>query len=601
MFNLIETQQALKGLPLPDVMKYANGNNPTVPSYLALSELQRRKQIEDTSAAFYGQPPTVKEQIESGLTALPQGQVNPTQAPQGVNPTAMPPQLAPSPNMPPPMANPTAAPAGVQPNAAPPRMMAEGGLSNLPLPHMFRQTSYADGGIVYFDEGTGDKTVEEAKKEQLASDRGALINGLKKFGAASMDVLTLPGRGLLGAVNSAVIRPARAITGADIPYIAGDHPEILDSMTPFYDQIRKAEAAKAMQDAKPAQKADSGVYDREDAAAGAVNKVKPNAVPANPNKQASNTSSALITQPTTAKPPAMAEFKSKFDAGDMSTVQSPEDIYKQQQKIRALTGVSEDPLAQARERTAKLEAKYAKDSEDDARAGLMSILRGYAKAGSEHPERGFGYAAASGSESSAKFDKEMNELRNNQMKEITTIKNLQDKEDDARKRGDAKGIEEAISAQKKAKMDLYKLQNEEQAAGAAWQNSQTNLAELPIRQQQANAAMMTAQRGHAPNAIQSLEALYKTNPDLAKMYLGQGKVGTMTLEEAYKAVATDPKNIGLTDAQKQQKATELHRWAAGQNAPKTMTMADVKTTAKNSGKSEQEVMDMAKKNGYTIQ
>jgi hypothetical protein len=30
-------------------------------------------------------------------------------------------------------------------------------------------------------------------------------------------------------------------------------------------------------------------------------------------------------------------------------------------------------------------------------------------------------------------------------------------------------------------------------------------------------------------------------------------------------------------------------------------MADVKTTAKNSGKSEQEVMDMAKKNGYTIQ
>ena len=163
MFNLIETQQALKGLPLPDVMKYANGNNPTVPSYLALSELQRRKQIEDTSASFYGQPPTVKEQIESGLIVLPQGQVNPTQAPQGVNPTAMPPQLAPSPNMPPPMANPTAAPAGVQPNAAPPRMMAEGGLSNLPLPHMFRQTSYADGGIVYFGDPAKNPDEEQQK------------------------------------------------------------------------------------------------------------------------------------------------------------------------------------------------------------------------------------------------------------------------------------------------------------------------------------------------------------------------------------------------------------------------------------------------------
>jgi hypothetical protein len=112
---------------------------------------------------------------------------------------------------------------------------------------------------------------------------------------------------------------------------------------------------------------------------------------------------------------------------------------------------------------------------------------------------------------------------------------------------------------------------------------------------------MTARRGHAPNAIQSLEALYSTNPELAKMYLGQGKVGVMTLEEAYKAVATDPRNMGLTDAEKQKKATELHRWAAGQNAPKTMTMADVKTTAKESRKSEQEVIDMAKKNGYTIQ
>jgi hypothetical protein len=575
MFNLIETQQALKGLPLPDVLKYANGNNPTVPSYLALSELQRRKQIEDTSAAFYGQPPTVKEQIESGLTALPQGQVNPTQAPQGVNPTAMPPQLAPSPNMPPPMVNPTAAPAGMQPNAAPPRMMAEGGLSNLPLPHMFRQTSYADGGIVYF----GDPA-KNPNEEQLTQ--------------AEIDEAKKPYVGYRLPPRVAGQPPKEYKESNFFSNLANRVGEFLVPSTYAVDKPRMTMGENL------------GATDASLGAAGVAEvankeKVKPTAVPANPNKQASNTSSALITPPATAKPPAMAEFKSKFDAGDMSTVQSPEDIYKQQQKIRALTGVSEDPLAQARERTAKLEAKYAKDSEDDARDGLMSILRGYAKAGSEKPERGFGYAAASGSESAAKFDKEIKELRNNQMKEITTIKNLQDKEDDARKRGDAKGIEEAISAQKKAKMDLYKLQNEEQAAGAAWQNAQTNLAELPIRQQQANAAMMNAQRGHAPNAIQSLEALYKTNPDLAKMYLGQGKVGTMTLEEAYKAVATDPRNIGLTDAQKQQKATELHRWAAGQNAPKTMTMADVKTTAKNSGKSEQEVMDMAKKNGYTIQ
>jgi len=596
MFNLIETQQALKGLPLPDVMKYANGNNPTVPSYLALSELQRRKQIEDTSAAFYGQPPTVKEQIESGLTALPQGQVNPTQAPQGVNPTAMPPQLAPSPNMPPPMANPTAAPAGVQPNAAPPRMMAEGGLSNLPLPHMFRQTSYADGGIVYFAEGTGDKTVEEARKEQLASDRESFLDSLNRAGAAAKDVVSLPGRAVAGILNTG-IRGVRAVTGSDIPYIYGHDPSLTESMTPYYDKIRAADEAKAKLAAKPVQKADPDVYDREDAGA---NKVKPNAVPTNPNKQASNTSSAQINKnpaPPVA-PPKAAEFKSQFDTSQMGKIQTPEEVYAQQQGIRALTGVSSDPMKDIKERYAKLEEKRAKQEEQDPYDNLMARLSSFAQA---KPTSGFGVQMAASSDAGQKLQKEQDALRDKQATEMNALQAGIAKEDDARKRGDAKGIEDAIAKQKDAQFKLYELANQERTSAASYMNAQTNASELPIKQQQANAQTIQAQRGHAPNAIQSLEALYKTNPDLAKMYLGQGKVGTMTLEEAYKAVVTDPRNMGLTDAQKQQKATELHRWAAGQNTPKTMTMADVKTTAKNSGKSEQEVMDMAKKNGYTIQ
>jgi len=564
MFNLIETQQALKGLPLPDVMKYANGNNPTVPSYLALSELQRRKQIEDTSAAFYGQPPTVKEQIESGLTALPQGQVNPTQAPQGVNPTAMPPQLAPSPNMPPPMANPTAAPAGVQPNAAPPRMMAEGGLSNLPLPHMFRQTSYADGGIVHFD--GGGMGMDQSATGDKAPGYGLTVGSI-------WDVMKA-----LGGENE--WQRAERFKRNKIQY---EPPEGFD---------KEGLPVKA----KPPAYADSDAAEQADRMTGS--KVKPTAIPANPNKQASNTGSALVVP---AAPAKTAEFKSQFDTSQMGKIQSPEEVHAQQQKIRALTGVSDDPLKEARERTAKLEDKYAKDTEGDAKRGLMALLSGYGRAGTEHPEKGFGYAALGGADANAKFDKDTTELRNSQMKEITTIKNLQDKEDDARKRGDAKGIEEAIAKQKEAQFKLYELQNQERTSAASYMNAQTNASELPIRQQQADAATMTARRGHAPNAIQSLEALYSTNPELAKMYLGQGKVGVMTLEEAYKAVATDPRNMGLTDAEKQKKATELHRWAAGQNAPKTMSMADVKTTAKNSGKSEQEVMDMAKKNGYTIQ
>ena len=54
MYNLIQIQDAIKGLPVDDVMKYARGANPDVPAYLALAELNRRKQLQDTSMAFYG-------------------------------------------------------------------------------------------------------------------------------------------------------------------------------------------------------------------------------------------------------------------------------------------------------------------------------------------------------------------------------------------------------------------------------------------------------------------------------------------------------------------------------------------------------------------
>jgi hypothetical protein len=82
--NLIQIQDRLKGLPNdPRVMQmltsYANGQNPQVPPYLALGELNRRKVlIEEQQAAAAGQPPggTVKDQIQqqTGVMALKQGQ-----------------------------------------------------------------------------------------------------------------------------------------------------------------------------------------------------------------------------------------------------------------------------------------------------------------------------------------------------------------------------------------------------------------------------------------------------------------------------------------------------------------------------------------------
>ena len=155
--NLIQIQEHLKDLPTQAIMAYANGQNPEVPPYMALGEMNRRKNMEQRAA----QAPnaSVKEKIESELaqqTALPgigQGmnmRINPAGMPQPV-PAAQP-QMAPQmPKMQnPALARPTPPQQMAQPGSIPAGApgMADGGLATLPVdPDMF---NYAPGGIVAF-------------------------------------------------------------------------------------------------------------------------------------------------------------------------------------------------------------------------------------------------------------------------------------------------------------------------------------------------------------------------------------------------------------------------------------------------------------------
>jgi len=604
MFNLVQVQSELQGTPLPDVMKYANGSNPQVPAYLALSELQRRKQLEDTSTAFYGQQPTIKQQIESGLTSLPQGQVNLTQAPAMTDPTAMPPQLAPTP-VAPNKGMATNAPAGMVDPTVAPKMMADGGLATLPVPHMFHQNSYADGGIIHFYEG-GTKEDREAQmksdRESLGNVGTGLIKGFESLGNAAADILTMPIRGVAGALNTAVVRPLRAVTGSDIPYILGHDPALTESLTPFYDKLRKAEADKEKL-IKPVQIADPNVYDREDAEAGVANKVKPNKIPANPNQQASNTGSAkLPPAPAPAISALGGEFKSNIDMGDAGKIQTPEQVYAQQQKIRELTGVSNDPLKDIKDRYAKLEEKRATQESQDPYDNLMHRLAAFSQA---KATEGFGAQMGASAEAGAKLEKEQQALRDKQAVEMNALQLSIAKEDDARKRGDAKGIEEAIAAQKKAKMDLYKLQNEEKTAAATFMNAQTNVQELPIKQQNANANMIqaNASRTHA-GRLTELEARMKLLKDdpatYAKMYpdVKENPLVTQAAKHYFENELLLKKDYPTLDEYLVSKGLSSRGGASGS---KIMTMADVKTTAEKSGRSEQEVMNAARAKGYTIQ
>jgi hypothetical protein len=164
--NLIQIQEHLKDLPTQAIMSYANGQNPQVPPYMALGEMNRRKTMEQRAA----QAPSssVKEQLESELAqqvALPgvgQGmnmRINPAGMPPPV-PSAQP-QMAPKmPGMPvPPMAPKMPPQQMAQPGAIPAGApgMAAGGLAELPVrKDIF---NYAPGGIVAFADESNEQLV----------------------------------------------------------------------------------------------------------------------------------------------------------------------------------------------------------------------------------------------------------------------------------------------------------------------------------------------------------------------------------------------------------------------------------------------------------
>jgi hypothetical protein len=172
--NLIQIQEHLKDLPTQVIMSYANGQNPEVPPYMALGELNRRKTSEQRKA----EPPTqsVKEKLESEVGA-PQGVAQgmppgiPQAAPQGIAqlPGA---QMAPQ-----------GMPQGM-PQQAP--GMAGGGLTELPVRNdMF---NYAPGGIVAFGGGgeADEETAGEAEARAAMEGQGPPIAATAPSGLESL-------------------------------------------------------------------------------------------------------------------------------------------------------------------------------------------------------------------------------------------------------------------------------------------------------------------------------------------------------------------------------------------------------------------------------
>jgi len=111
--NIIKLQNMLRGVPDDALINYVQNPQGEVPSYLALSELQRRK---DTRAKYQAEQ-APESSVAEDITQQAQ--------PQGI--AAMPPQQAP---------------------------VADQGVAGLPIPdQMFSGQGMAAGGIVAFDDG----------------------------------------------------------------------------------------------------------------------------------------------------------------------------------------------------------------------------------------------------------------------------------------------------------------------------------------------------------------------------------------------------------------------------------------------------------------
>ena len=400
MYNLIQIQDAIKGFPVEDVMKYARGANPDVPAYLALAELNRRKQLQDTAAAFYGEPQTVREQIESSLTGAPANQVNPTIGSQTANPTATPPQLQtltappPKPQMPqmpmvPPQMNPTQAP--------PVPQMRKGGLASLPV-GMFKRANYAGGGIIAFQEGG-------------ATDRSAFQQDLIDLFGYSKEKDTSP--------YERDIKPR------------------LEKLKSYFTEPRPQAVGPATTTAQAEAQDMEGSSAKEPT-------VKP-------NQQASATSSGQITK----REPVEPTF------GQRVTVTQPpiadltyEQLLEKRRKLQELAGVSPDPYADIKKRYSDIEARRAEQAKEDPTDRLMHRLASFATSKAQD----FGVSMGESALSTQKFQKEQEALRDKQASTMAELQMNMAKEEDARRRGDVTAVEALDAAQKKNRMDLAELE-----------------------------------------------------------------------------------------------------------------------------------------------
>lgn len=129
--NIVKLQNELRSVPDNVLIGYVQNPTGQVPSYLAVTEMNRRKEMRDNYQQQKPPESSVVEDLAQSMQPPPQ--------PQGVMGLPQGQQMAQAMQPPPEM---------------PVQQMAQGGLSSLPLDdNMFNEENFANGGIVAFGKG----------------------------------------------------------------------------------------------------------------------------------------------------------------------------------------------------------------------------------------------------------------------------------------------------------------------------------------------------------------------------------------------------------------------------------------------------------------
>ena len=219
--NMAQVMSMARKMSDAQLAEVLQGKSLDVPQYVAMTEAMGRKSLrtamQGQQAMAQAQQPSVKDKLLMG---------DQPQMPQG-----MPQQPV------------MAAEGGL--------MYDGGGIAELPAPNM-DSMSMAGGGIVAFEEGgTAQERRDKDAEEQARKDSEDLKYGWENTKAAARDILTLPGRGLAGAFETAVTRPVRAM-GVDMPYLpASFYGGDASSLTPHMDTLTRQRQTKASLPASP--------------------------------------------------------------------------------------------------------------------------------------------------------------------------------------------------------------------------------------------------------------------------------------------------------------------------------------------------------------